>query len=70
MFNKLRSFLKEIKSLLAYRPFDPFTCLMIFFETNKGIEKHLSLDIDVEMDKITAQLKENMKNIDTIQRGK
>ena len=36
----------------------------------KAIEKHISLDIDLEMDKITAQLKENMKNIDTLQRGK
>lgn len=27
-------------------------------------------DLDVEMDEITAQLKENMRNIDTLQRGK
>ena len=32
------------------------------------LEKHCSLDIDVEMDKMTAQLKENMKNIDTLKR--
>ena len=36
----------------------------------KTIEKYTSDNLDTEMDKITAQLKENMNNIDTIQRGK
>ena len=72
MINKLRSFLKEIKSLLAYRPLGPLECLMIVFKTNKEIigTTHLNAQLDVEMDEITAQLNETMKNIDALQRGK